>query len=50
MDTTSPTTLPRHKLPIGLQILVKLRDQDCHYVDKSGLTIDQVGLEVETLE
>ncbi|WP_338412880.1 ATP-binding protein [uncultured Sphaerotilus sp.] len=40
----SPATpaLPRKKLPVGIQTLAKLRDQDCYYVDKSGLAIDLI--------
>ena len=41
MSAAAPV-LPRRKLPIGIQTLAKLRDQDCYYVDKSGLAIDLI--------
>ena len=41
MSPAAPA-LPRKKLPVGIQTLAKLRDQDCYYVDKSGLAIDLI--------
>ena len=35
-----PSPLARLKLPLGIQNLAKLRQQDCYYVDKTGLAID----------
>ena len=35
-------TLPRKKLPIGIQSFAKLREQDCYYVDKTGLALDLI--------
>jgi hypothetical protein len=32
---TATPTLPRRKLPIGIQSFAKLREQDCYYVDKT---------------
>ncbi len=40
--TTPAAALPRRKLPIGLQTLAKLREDDCYDVDKSGLACDLV--------
>ena len=41
MDATPPP-LPRRRLPIGIQNLAKLRDQNCYYVDKTGMAIDLI--------
>ncbi|MEY8878114.1 MAG: ATP-binding protein [Leptothrix sp. (in: b-proteobacteria)] len=38
----APTALPRRKLPIGIQNLREIRDQDRYYVDKTGLAIDLI--------
>ncbi|MGR6806975.1 ATP-binding protein [Sphaerotilus natans] len=32
----------RRRLPIGIQTFAKLREQDCYYVDKTGLAIDLI--------
>ena len=43
---TGPTALPhapRRKLPIGIQTLAKLREDDCYYVDKTGLAMQLVA-------
>ena len=39
--TTSfaPSTLPRRKLPIGIQNFAKMREGDYYYVDKTGLAL-----------
>jgi hypothetical protein len=37
-----PAALPRRKLPTGIQSFAKLREEDCYYVDKTGLAIDLV--------
>ena len=42
MSPTTAVSLPRKKLPIGVQTLAKLREADCYYVDKSGLAIDLI--------
>ena len=36
---SNPTELPRKKLPIGIQSFAKLREEDCYYVDKTGLAL-----------
>jgi hypothetical protein len=38
--TPAAPALPRKKLPIGIQNLREIREQDHYYVDKSGLAID----------
>jgi len=51
MASTTPTpvtsaysvTLPRRKLPIGIQTFAKLREDECYYVDKTGLAIQLVA-------
>ncbi|WP_310463052.1 ATP-binding protein [Sphaerotilus sp.] len=40
--TPAAPALPRKKLPVGIQTFAKLRDEDCYYVDKSGLAIDLI--------
>jgi hypothetical protein len=40
--TAPPAALPRRKLPIGIQTLAKLREEDCYYVDKTSLAIDLI--------
>ena len=35
-------TLPRKRLPIGIQTLRKIREDNCYYVDKTSLAIDLV--------
>ncbi|MEY4980587.1 MAG: hypothetical protein RLZZ352_2857, partial [Pseudomonadota bacterium] len=36
----SPPTLPRRKLPIGIQTFAKLREDDAHYyVDKTAYAL-----------
>ncbi|MEY8879239.1 MAG: ATP-binding protein [Leptothrix sp. (in: b-proteobacteria)] len=42
MDTTPPTTLPRRKLPIGIQNLREIREDGHYYVDKSSLAINLI--------
>ncbi|WP_037478318.1 AAA family ATPase, partial [Sphaerotilus natans] len=37
---TSPT--PKRRLPIGIQTFAKLREDNCYYVDKTGLAIDLI--------
>ena len=37
-----PSPLARLKLPLGIQNLAKLRQQDCYYVDKTGLAVDLI--------
>ncbi|MGL4190757.1 MAG: AAA family ATPase, partial [Sphaerotilus sulfidivorans] len=39
---TTSSTPPRLKLPLGIQNLAKLRQQDCYYVDKTGLAVDLI--------
>ena len=42
---TAPTltaTLPRRKLPIGIQTFREIREDNCYYVDKSGMAVDLV--------
>jgi len=34
-----PQTLPRKKLPIGIQTFSKLREENCYYVDKTALAL-----------
>ena len=48
MSPAAPA-LPRKKLHIGIQTLAKLRDQDCCYVEKSRLAIDQVDSTSQSL-
>ena len=38
---TTPT-LPRRKLPIGIQTFREIREDNCYYVDKSGMAVDLV--------
>ena len=35
-------TLPRKKLPIGIQTFREIREEGCYYVDKSGIAIDLI--------
>ena len=35
-------TLPRKKLPIGIQTFREIREEACYYVDKSGIAIDLI--------
>lgn len=37
---TIAPVLPRQKLPIGIQTFAKLREENCYYVDKTGLAMD----------
>jgi hypothetical protein len=37
---TTPSTLPRKRLPIGLQNLRELREENYYYADKSGFAVD----------
>ncbi|MFZ4625579.1 MAG: AAA family ATPase, partial [Rhodoferax sp.] len=43
---TSPTplsaALKRRKLPIGIQTFREIREDDCYYVDKTGMAVDLV--------
>ena len=39
---SNPTELPRKKLPIGIQSFAKLREEDCYYVDKTGLALQLI--------
>ncbi|ASM77371.1 hypothetical protein VITFI_CDS1593 [Vitreoscilla filiformis] len=39
MSTPAPL-LTRRRLPISIQTFAKLREEDCYYVDKSGLAVD----------
>ena len=32
----------RKKLPIGIQTFAKIREDDCYYVDKTGIAVDLV--------
>jgi hypothetical protein len=36
------TTLPRKKLPLGIQTFSKLRNENCYYADKSGIAVDLI--------
>jgi hypothetical protein len=38
----SPSSLSRRKLPIGIQNLREVREDDYYYVDKSGLALDLI--------
>jgi hypothetical protein len=38
-----PPALARKKLPIGIQTFAKLREEDCYYVDKTGLAMQLVA-------
>ncbi|MEX8519746.1 MAG: ATP-binding protein [Leptothrix sp. (in: b-proteobacteria)] len=40
--STPSTTLPRRKLPIGIQTFAKLREEGCYYVDKTSLVVDLI--------
>ncbi len=40
--TPPPTVLPRKKLPIGIQTFREIREDNCYYVDKSGMAVDLV--------
>ena len=42
--TVAPSTgtLPRRKLPIGIQTFAKLREQDCYYVDKTDIAMQLI--------
>ena len=33
------TTIPRKKLPIGIQTFQKIREENCYYVDKTGFAL-----------
>ena len=42
---TGPTALPhapRRKLPIGIQTFREIREDNCYYVDKTGMAVDLV--------
>ena len=49
MSARTPPTLPRRKLPIGIQTFAKIREEDYYYMDKTGLALQQpihlVGVE-----
>ncbi|WP_218919430.1 ATP-binding protein [Rhodoferax antarcticus] len=38
----APTVLPRKKLPIGIQTFREIREDNCYYVDKSGMAVDLI--------
>jgi len=38
----NPTALTRKKLPIGIQSFAKLREENCYYVDKTGLALQLI--------
>ncbi len=40
---TTPFALPRKRLPIGIQTFAKIREDDCYYVDKTGIAVDLVA-------
>ena len=40
--TPSPAVLLRKKLPIGIQTFREIREDNCYYVDKSGMAVDLV--------
>ncbi|TXT36070.1 MAG: hypothetical protein FD135_4534 [Comamonadaceae bacterium] len=40
---TAQATLPRRKLPLGIQTLAKIREDNCYYVDKTGMAIKLVA-------
>jgi len=42
MTTPFTPSLPRRKLPIGIQTFREIREDDCYYVDKSGMAVDLV--------
>lgn len=47
MPANTPTsvtsaTLPRRKLPIGIQTFREIREDNCYYVDKSGMAVDLI--------
>ena len=45
MPTSPPTSaasLPRRKLPIGIQGFAKIREADYYYVDKTGIALDLI--------
>ena len=44
MTATLPnaTDLPRKKLPIGIQTFREIREDNCYYVDKSGMAVDLI--------
>jgi hypothetical protein len=37
-----PAALKRRKLPIGIQTFREIREDDCYYVDKTGMAVDMV--------
>ncbi|WP_211250409.1 ATP-binding protein [Simplicispira psychrophila] len=37
-----PAALARKKLPIGIQTFREIREDDCYYVDKTGMAVDLV--------
>jgi len=39
---TRQLPLPRRKLPIGIQTFREIREDNCYYVDKSGMAVDLV--------
>ena len=41
--TAAAPTLPRRKLPIGIQTFREIREDDHYYVDKTGLAIDLIA-------
>ena len=37
-----PPALARRKLPIGIQTFREIREDNCYYVDKTGMAVDLV--------
>ncbi len=40
---SSASTLPRKRLPIGIQTFAKIREDGCYYVDKTGIAVNLVA-------
>ncbi len=43
LPTIAAMSLPKMKLPIGIQTFVKLREQGCYYVDKTPMALDMIA-------
>ena len=41
-SSLSPAALKRRKLSIGIQTFREIREDDCYYVDKTGMAADMV--------
>ncbi len=39
---TPAAALPRRKLPVGIQTFREIREDNCYYVDKTGIAVDLV--------